>query len=70
MSKDKEPLTDDEIFELLHRASLMFSDLVVMTPLGQDIVTVMLRNLDILQKAMIIVREGSQMPPAHPNDDE
>lgn len=55
---EKTPLSDDEVYELLHRAWLLFNGVVVATPLGHDVVTVMLHQIELMQRAVIIASEG------------
>ncbi|MEF2073485.1 hypothetical protein [Consotaella aegiceratis] len=58
-----EPLSDDEVYELLHAALLLFHGKRAATPLGQDVISTIIRQIGLLQQATIIVREGvSEIP--------
>ncbi|MBN7760283.1 hypothetical protein JYP52_03985 [Nitratireductor aquibiodomus] len=57
------PLSDDEVYERLHAAWLLFNNQEVQTPLGRDVLAIMLRQIETMQKAMIIVREDLKETP-------
>lgn len=64
---DNPPLTDDQVYELLHAALLSFSHRSVATVDGQAILSTAIKQLEILQRALIILNEGdSSTEPAHP----
>ena len=65
---DKKPLSDDEVFELLADALMLFHNRAVATPLGRDVLIVMIKQIETMQRAMIIVKEGSNPEP--PRDPE
>lgn len=51
-------LSNDEVYDLLHQAFLLMSNKTVQTEAGQSVLTAALGNLDILQKAFLIMTEG------------
>ena len=53
------PLSDIEVHDLLHEAVLLLSGKVVRTENGRQVLGAALRDLDILQKALLIMSEGS-----------
>ncbi len=53
------PLSDIEVHDLLHEAVLLLSGKVVRTENGRQVLGAALRDLDILQKALLIMTEGS-----------
>lgn len=55
---DEKPLSDNDVYELLHAALLTFTDRTVQTTIGRDILATAIRDLTMLQSAMIIMREG------------
>lgn len=63
---DDPPLTDDQVFELLHAALLSFSHRTVATSDGQAILSTAIRQIEVLQRALIILKEGDGAIPEHP----
>lgn len=64
---DDPPLTDDQVYGLLHDALLSFSHRTVATSDGQAILTTAIKQIEILQRALIILKEGDgSTEPAHP----
>lgn len=59
---DDPPLSDDDIYELLHTALLLFSNRTVATEDGRAILTVAIKQMEILQSAWIILKEGDGAP--------
>lgn len=55
---DEKPLSDNEVYELLHAALLTLMNRTVETTIGRDILATAIRDLTMLQSAMIIMREG------------
>jgi len=53
------PLSDIEVHDLLHEAVLLLSGKVVRSENGRQVLGAALRDLDILQKALLIMTEGS-----------
>lgn len=51
-------LSNDEVFDLLHQALLLMSNKTVQTEAGRSVLAAALGNLDILQKAFLIMTEG------------
>jgi hypothetical protein len=49
---------------------LMFSGREAVTDLGRDMIAVVLKQVDLLQRAMLIVQEGAKTPREPPSDDE
>ncbi len=52
------PLSDEEVYDLLHAALSLLLNKTVLTAEGQQILETAIRNLDILQKALLIMTEG------------
>lgn len=52
-------LSDIDVHELLHEAILLMSNKTVRTETGRQVLAAAIRDLDILQKALIIMTEGS-----------
>lgn len=52
-------LSDTDVHEVLHEAILLMSNKVVRTETGRQVLAAAIRDLDILQKALIIMTEGS-----------
>lgn len=63
---DDPPLTDDQVFELLHAALLSFSHRTVATSDGQAILSTAIRQIEVLQRALIILKEGDGSIAEHP----
>lgn len=63
---DDPPLTDDQVFELLHAALLSFSHRTVATSDGQAILSTAIKQMEILQRALIILKEGDGSTAEHP----
>lgn len=61
------PLSDIEVHTLLHEAILLMSGKLVATENGRQVLSAALRNLDILQKALLIMSEGKD--PLSPHDE-
>jgi len=55
---DDPPLSDDQVYDLLHDALLSFSHRTVATADGQAILSTAIRQMEILQRALIILKEG------------
>lgn len=62
---DKKPLSDDDVYDLLHEALLLLSYREVETKDGQAILGTAIRQLEVLQRAMIILKEGDGSEPTH-----
>lgn len=62
---DEPPLTDEQVHELLHDCLLKLSDRTVATQHGQDILTMGMKQIELLQRALLILSEGepSETPP-------
>lgn len=66
---DDPPLSDDDIYDLLHEALLSFSHRTVATADGQAVLGTAIRQIELLQRALIILKEGDgstkiEHPPA------
>ena len=64
---DDPPLSDDDVYELLHAALLSFSHRTVATSDGQAILATAIKQIEILQSALIILKEGDGSARAKPN---
>lgn len=51
-------LTNDEVYDLLHQALLLLSNKTVQTESGRSVLATALGNLELLQKALLIMTEG------------
>lgn len=58
---EKKVLSDDDVYELLHQAYLLLSNKTVATEMGRSVLATAIRDLDILQKALIIMKEGTTL---------
>lgn len=61
---DEEVLSDQEVYDLVHEAWQLFQNKTVETPLGQDVLTVLIKQLELMQRAMLAVMDGVTFPPA------
>jgi hypothetical protein len=62
-------LNDREVYDLVHEAYLLLSNKVVATEAGRSVLTAALRDLDVLQRALLIMTEGtdpSRLGPEQP----
>lgn len=55
---DDPALSDEQVYDLLHEALLTFSNRDVATENGQDVLTLAIRQMELLQRAIIILKEG------------
>lgn len=55
MAKD-ECLTNDEVYDLLHQARIMFTARGVQTVEAQQIVALMLKDIDMIQMAFVLMQ--------------
>lgn len=55
---DDPPLSDDQVYDLLHDALLSFSHRNVATIEGQAVLATAIRQIELLQRAIIILKEG------------
>ena len=60
---DRKALSDIEVYELLHQALLLLSYREVATKDGQAILGTAIKQLEILQRALIILKEGDGSEP-------
>lgn len=63
---DDPALTDDQVYALLHDALLSFSHRTVATSDGQAILATAIRQIEVLQRALIILKEGDGSTVEHP----
>ena len=59
---DDPPLSDDQVYDLLHDALLSFSHRTVATAEGQAVLATAIRQIELLQRALIILKEGDGTP--------
>jgi methyl coenzyme M reductase gamma subunit len=52
------PLSDEEVYDLLHAAMSLLVNKTVRTENGRQVLETAIRDLDILQKALLIMTEG------------
>lgn len=57
------PLSDDDVYELLHTALLSFSNREVQTKSAQDVLTLAIKQMELLQRALLILQDGPNEPP-------
>ncbi|SOC45764.1 hypothetical protein SAMN05892877_117153 [Rhizobium subbaraonis] len=55
---EKRALTDIEVHDLLHQALMLLANKDVQTANAHSVLSAAIRNLDILQKALLIMSEG------------
>lgn len=63
----KVPLSDEEVYDLLHQAVLLLSNKVVRTEKAQAVLSTALTDLDVLQKALLIMTDPPQSEPEPPS---
>jgi hypothetical protein len=64
---DDPALSDDQVYDLLHDALLSFSHRTVATSDGQAILSTAIRQIEVLQRALIILKEGDGSTAEHPH---
>lgn len=52
------PLSDEEVYDLLHTAMSLLLNKTVRTEEGRQILETAIRDLEVLQKALLIMTEG------------
>lgn len=57
---DKRPLSDEEVYDLLHQALLLLSNKVVLTERGQSVLGTAMRDISMLQQALLIMIDPPQ----------
>lgn len=55
------PLTDRDVYDLLHEAQLLLVNKVVMTKHAQDVLSMAIRDLAIMQTALLSLSEGPSL---------
>ena len=56
-----EPLNDLAVYDLLHEAQLLLVNKVVMTKHAQDVLSMAIRDLAIMQTALLSLSEGPSL---------
>lgn len=59
---DDDALSDEDVYALLHEAWLLFQNKTAATPLGRDVITVLSRQIEHMQRGMIGVMDGVTFP--------
>ncbi|MCY1228359.1 hypothetical protein D9M68_188440 [compost metagenome] len=54
----EKPLSDTEVYDLLHEALSLLMNKTVKTENGRQVLAAAIRDLDILQRALLIMSEG------------
>lgn len=54
---DNPPLTDDQVYALLQDCRNLLDGRTVATELGLNVITVMLKQVDTMQMAMVMMRD-------------
>jgi hypothetical protein len=55
---ENKPLTDEEVYDLMHEALMLLSKKTVRTKNAHAVLSAAVANLEVLQKALIIMTEG------------
>jgi len=55
---DNHPLSDEEVYDLIHQALMLLSKKTVRTESAHSVLSAAVANLEVLQKALIIMTEG------------
>lgn len=56
-------LTDEEVYDLLHQALSLLLNKTVATEAGREVLATAIRDLDVLQRALLIMTEGKDPLP-------
>ncbi len=56
---ENKALSDTEVHDLLHKAQSLLLNKTVRTENGRQVLSAAIRDLDVLQKALIIMSEGT-----------
>jgi hypothetical protein len=60
---EKPALSDREVYDLLHEALMLLSYKTVETPDGHSVLTTAVKQLELLQRALLILTEGDGSDP-------
>lgn len=55
---DKQPLSDEEVYDLLHQALMLLSKKTVRSQNAHSVLSAAVANLEVLQRALLIMTEG------------
>lgn len=56
-------LTDEEVYDLLHEALSLLLNKTVATEAGRQVLATAIRDLDVLQRALLIMTDGKDPLP-------
>ncbi len=62
LSMAQTPLTDRDVYDLLHEAQLLLLNKVVITPHARDVLSMAIRDLSIMQTALLSLSERQDRP--------
>ena len=60
---DKRPLSDEEVYDLLHQAFLLLSNKVVLTERGRSVLGTAIHDIVMLQHALLLMADEPQSEP-------
>ncbi|AUX76409.1 hypothetical protein NXT3_CH01841 [Sinorhizobium fredii] len=55
---DNHPLSDEEVYDLIHQALALLLNRTVRTKHAQDVISMAIRDLSIIQAAFLSISEG------------
>lgn len=55
---EKQPLSDEEVYDLIHQALALLLNRTVRTKHAQDVLSMAIRDLSIIQAAFLSLSEG------------
>lgn len=60
------PLSDEEVYDLIHQALASLLNKTVRTKHAQDVLSMAIRDLSIIQTAFLTLSEGVKLPQIDP----
>ncbi|ASS57580.1 hypothetical protein [Rhizobium leguminosarum] len=63
---DNHPLSDEEVYDLIHQALASLLNKTVRTKHAQDVLSMAIRDLSIIQTAFLTLSEGVKLPQGDP----
>ncbi|TBB27335.1 hypothetical protein ELH48_09320 [Rhizobium ruizarguesonis] len=58
---DNHPLSDEEVYDLLHRSLALLLNRTVQTKHAQDVLSMAIRDMTIIQTAFLTLSEGVKL---------
>jgi hypothetical protein len=63
---DNQPLTDEEVYDLIHQSLALLLNKTVRTKHAQDVLAMAIRDLSIIQTALLALSEGVKLSRSDP----